>query len=840
MATVPQTAEPTRNETSPRTPRIVFFGPAKSGKTELFKRFIHTMQPDDFTITLAPSEPLPNRVVREIEQQVVQVENAHIGELGQSFKLYDCDGKAAGDLLNTPEAVIRRTTRGAHVDEVRNADALILVIDAKADDSIIDQTLQSFQRFVKGLQQGRTDGREVGGLPVFLTLTKCDALYQPGDMPTDWLNRLNEKELNVKNRFEDYFGDDVSTESESEFLGFGSLNLKLHKTSTKIPQGAAFNNYADPNGFFRVADLVTECLLAARNHLDRAQSARKRLRWTVGGAAGMLGLMMFGVLLFATTGGFGSSNLLAERVKAYQASEPAIAIRLSDKHFGRYYKELNSIHSSSGFADLSSDFQQFVTTRLVEFEKYKDFRSRFKPPRLGPAELRSREQVDQLALDLNDTLAPPSEFAATWNQTEAVQLWSKWKTDLVLAREAEEQVHDWYRVLIRRANELLLTDKPPDFGWRSQCVNLLTDADSPPFRTGDEMEKSPTIPILRGRKLTYAVGFSFERVNMARRDWEDTRDRLRCLRDLTDAIGLTTGPGTPNPVLDLPEPTPDGIGSQELAAARLATLLASFPSHAKDGIATSLAKSCFPEWLESGYPDAVRQAVDLRLRSILETARRHVRRIILARLGGSAESREGWKRLGSELLTPPTMRDWDKLLSLLQELSEREAAPSPLSDLRAFLLQERFDMTLSNLVVTLPDDLLEQKATPSGNFILTVQPIGQQPTSYNFKRLGEGQRNRPYTAYTFQPDGHSGKFTMMPGDGLIASVPLRSDGQDYRLVWASGRSNWFQLDRLQQPPRLEKIGPVPAPQTAPNVKLSVPEPGVFLRVPALLPDMRTK
>ena len=608
MATAPQTAEPTLNVAGPRTPRVVFFGPPYSGKSALLDEFIRTAAPEEFTITLAAAKPT-NRLERELVPHTIQVGDPAFGTIGESFVVCDCDGKAASDLLSSPDAMLRRTGRGALADAVRNADALVLVIDANASEAIIDQTFQDFQRFLNGLRQGRTDGREVGGLPVFLTLTKCDALYQPGDMPTDWLNRLNEKELYVKNRFEDYFGDDVSTESESEFLGFGSLNLKLHKTSTKIPQGAAFNKYADPNGTFGVANLVYECLIAARNHLDRAQSARKRLRWTVGGAAGLLALMVFGMLLFATTGGFGSSNLLAERVKAYQASEPAIAVRLSDKHFGRYYKELNSIHSSSGFADLSGDFQQFVTARLVEFEKYKDYRSRFKPPRLGPAELRSREQVDQLALDLNETLAPPEEFAATWNETEAVQLWAKWKTDLVLAREAEDRVHDWYRVLIRRANELLLTDKPPDFGWRSQSVTLLTEAESPPFRAADEMEKSPTVPVLRGRKLTYAVGFSFERVNIARRDWEDTRDRLRCLRDLTDAIGLTTGPGTPAPVLDLPEPTPDGIGSQELASVRLAALLASFPSRAKEGVATSLAKSCFPEWLESGYPDLRRFAL---------------------------------------------------------------------------------------------------------------------------------------------------------------------------------------------------------------------------------------
>ena len=169
MATAPQTAEPARNATSPRTPRVVFFGPPLSGKSALLDVFIRTMKPDEFTVTLTATQPT-NRVGREIVPHDIPVENPTVGALGSTFTLYDCDGKAAGDLLNSPEAVIRRTSRGTLVDEVRNADALILIIDAYASDIVVNQTLQNFQGFVKNT--GRPPTSRPSVRPCWSPLTK--------------------------------------------------------------------------------------------------------------------------------------------------------------------------------------------------------------------------------------------------------------------------------------------------------------------------------------------------------------------------------------------------------------------------------------------------------------------------------------------------------------------------------------------------------------------------------------------------------------------------------------------------------------------------------------------
>src|SRR5262249_14086233 len=149
-------------------------------------------------------------------------------------------------------------------------------------------------------------------------------------------------------------------------------------------------------------------------------------------------------------------------------------------------RDLVSFRDSLGFVRLPEDLRHFVEDRLREFEAYKEYRDRFKPPRLGPAEIQSLEQGEKLETELASELAPPAGYAARWHETEAVRLWQKWKNDLELVREAERGLHDWYSGLINRGNKLLLTESPPDFGWRAQVGSLLRDADAPPFRPDQE------------------------------------------------------------------------------------------------------------------------------------------------------------------------------------------------------------------------------------------------------------------------------------------------------------------------------------------------------------------
>ena len=811
-------------------PRVVFFGLPRSGKSALIEAFVRTAttSPRTDVVPLAPAGEKQG-VRGELVLHRIRVENPAV-PAGGSFVIGDCDGQAAGDLLSHPDVFVRGQARGALAAAVRSADALVLVLDASADAAEETRTFESFHQFLDALQESRTFGREVGGLPVFLTLTKCDRLALPGDQPTDWMARVARRGEEVKARFEGYFGDHLTDGDASPFLPFGSLEVYLAATAVKAPAGPVFAQYADPDGTFGVARLVEVSLPAARAHRDRALAARSRLKWTVTGAGLLLATMLFGLIGLATGNGFGSADLLADRVRAYQRDEPPPAVRLSDRHIAKYRKELVAVRAAAGFDRLPDDLRGFVLQRLEEFDAYTVYRAKFQPPRLGPGEVRTREQVEQLDADLSGDLAPPPEYAAVWADTEAVRLWRKWQTDLVLVREAEAWLHDWYRGLIRRANQLLLTEKPPDYGWRGQVTTLFANADSPPVRPADEVEKSPAVPVLRGKKLTYAPVFAHERVDQARRDWADTRDRLTHLRDLTDALGMTVGPGTPAPVLDLPEPTADG--SRDLAAARLAALRVAFPP-------AVYPDDTYPEWAAKGFPDPVRQAVEARLRNVFDTGTRHVRRMTAAAFGSTPEAPDRWQGLADGLLQEPALKAWGRLLGLLRRWADSSGPPGdPVQEFADFLRRDRFELSLKAVVVGIPDDLLEQRAMPSGRFVVTHTPAGGRPTELPFRLEGEGKRDRPLTQYTFAPDGHAGTFTYRPGDGLTASLPVRAGGQDYRLVWSAGRSTMYQIDRLAQSPVLEKVGPVPSAEPAPGVKLTAAPPGGLPAVPVLLPDLR--
>ncbi|MFO0852279.1 MAG: GTPase domain-containing protein [Gemmataceae bacterium] len=814
---------PALSLTDRHTPRVVFFGPARSGKSKLVDLFVSRAADGDAApVPLTPAGPTAP-VQRELVPHLL-----HIPQAAGPVLVCDCDGRVAGELLASPDALVRGAAR-ALADAVRSADALVLVVDAAAGPEVVDQTFRDFGRFLEGLEEGRTFGREVGGLPVLLTLAKCDALHQPGDRPTDWLGRVEAAERRVRDRFEEFFGDEIGHPSgpAGGFLSFGSIDLSVHATAAAVPPGEEFAAYADAGGAFGVDALVGDCLPAARAYRSRAESARRRLRWIVGGAGSLLVAMAVGLATLAGSGGAGGDPL-ANRVRSYQRREGPPAVRLADRALPATLRELAAIHDTPGFRHLPTELQGFVTDRLREAEAYQVYRSGFAPPRLGPAEVRTREQVDALAEALRGPLAPPAEFAADWADTDASKLRAKWLADLDLLRAAVDRLDDWYRGLIRRANALLLTEKPPDPTWRAEATRLLADADTPPVKPEATVERSPAVPLLRGKPLTYAAAFSFDRVERAKRDWQDTGGRLKALRDLSDALGLTTGPGTPPPVLDLPEPTDDPLSLLSVAQTRLLTLESRYPSDNR------------AEWELTNFPDPVRGVLANRLAAVSETGTRSVRRLIAAAIGPNADRPAAWSALTDALLREPGVVAWGQLLALLDRWQSAPSAPTnPVTSLAEFVKRDRFDLELKSVAVAIPDDLLDPRPLPAGPLVITHTPAGRPPVEYRFRAEGEARRERPVTVHTFVPDGHPGKIEYRPGDGLTAALPLRSDGADARLAWANSRTPVYQFDALARPPRLEREGPVRTSEPASGVRLTVAPPGGLPMVPAVVPDTTT-
>lgn len=779
-------------------PRLLFFGPPHSGKSSLVGVALRQLG------STAAVEPSHGRVLVPYAVAV-----RHPSVPGGPLVVCDCDGQAAGELLAHPDALVRRSA-GELADAVRTVDALVLVVDAAATAEEVDATFRGFGAVLATLEETRIHDREAGGLPIFLTLAKCDAIFQPDDEPADWLARIERRTAEVRNRFDDFFADRVVEE-----FGFGTLAVRTAETALAVPPGPMFAPYADPDGSFGIAALLEDLVPAARLHRDRVDRTRRRLKATLGGVGVLVTTMAAALLGMLALGGDGDP--LARRIREMKRADPPPSVRFADPNRARSRKELLALRQNPGFASLPAELRSFVDGRLAELDAYAAYRAKFDPPRLGPSEMRTAEELNALAASLDGELAPPAAFA----DTPAAKLFDKWRTDVDLVREAEGRLFEFLGGRIRAAHQLALVEQAPGPAWRSQVEAVVREGDAPPFPSAGPIPGSPTVPGPRGEPLSYATPFAFDRIDLARREWADARGRLLHLRDLCDAVGLTTGPGTPPAVLDLPEGAP-----LDAATLRLRDLAAFFPA----------ADPQRPEWSTANFPDPARRWLEPRLRIALENGLRTVRSHLSGKLAG--DRADDWKKLADAALRDPAVQDWGTLLGRLRRwLGTPAASADPVRELAAFLAADSFPMKLSAVEVTIPDDLLDARAVPAGNLAIRIVPAVGEPREFALRPVGDGVRERPVTVYRFVAEKPI-ETQFRPGEEVTATVPLRTGTAEYRLTWSGGRSAVYSWDALSRPPTLAKIGPLPTPVRVNGVNLTASPPEGWPSVPALLPEVR--
>lgn len=817
----------------PNIVRVVFFGPPRSGKTTLLHataRFAERGAEDD-TVTLSAADP--NVVRRELVPLRLLVDLPGPRAVTGAVEFIDCDGQAALDLLTHVDQLTRRTARSALADAVRNADALVLLVDAEGGEAALDETFRGFDQFLKVLESTRVADRDVGGLPVFLTLTKCDALHHPADTPTDWLHRIETRKRAVRERFDAWFDDG---RSDDPYLTFGSTDVRVAATATKMPQPIGILAYADDAGGFGVADFFHAVLAGARGHRDRAVRSGQRLRWTAGLAVGLLAVMLATMLGLSMTRPPGPVDALAGRARRLMQVEGPPAVRLSEINFDRHRTELTALRSSPVFNQLPAELQEYVRDRDNEFAAYDDYRRRFRPPQFAPADVRTTSDFNRLEQDLADRLAPPPGRRDDWADTEMVKLWQKWKTDLTLLREAEDQVHDWFRGQISKASELMLANVPAALApsaWRADVTAFL--GQPPPFRPDAPVPGSVALPFPRGDPLTYAAAIGFERAGNARRDWQLASARLTDLRGLADATGLTadpnysSSPGEPAAPLEVPVPvnTADALGA---AAVRLAVLTKRFPD----------AASGTANWSAANVSGPLRNELGRRLRVAAANGADQVRRLIRddpAVRGASPN----WPVLAAPdgLLNKPEMRDWGRFLRLLLRWAEPGRPDvDPVAELAAFVSRDRFAWPLTGLEVTLPNALKVRVLKPAGDLTVTVTDSTGQPRVYPFEVVGSPLVEPDAAVHRFRLRTGTGPLVYVPGGGFTAELPLTDGDNTYRLKWTDARTAAYQFDKLTREPTIEATGPGAVPQRAAGVRVTADPPTAGFAVPELLPDVK--
>jgi hypothetical protein len=692
----------------------------------------------------------------------------------------DCDGRMANDLLARRRSLGADSGDGPLAQQILRSDALILVIDASASQAQIDSDFAEFGRFLRFLEEHRGVRSEVAGLPVYLALTKCDLLAQPGDNTSAWMDRIEEQKREVGRRFQAF----VTRRLARGRAPFGTVNLLVWATAVKRP-GLA-DSPPRPREPFGVAELFRRSLQAARGFRRRRRRSGRRLLWTVAGTVGVIALMA----------GFAASRLadrfraapaaLLEKIANYRAAEgdtPSTRLR---EPLLRRISELTEITSDADFSALPEEDQEYIHGRLQELEEYRAYWERIQGIRID--ELRSGAELQELARRLRaGDLDLPAPHESEWSQTEAGLLHSRLIKNADALREGIRESEEWFRGSIQQGEQLwtFAGGKPIDTRtwrqWQTQVRALL--ARGFPHAEAEELPSSDG--------LTYAPVFRFDRVASARRDWEQLQRRLTKLRDLVAALGLAgqlpTGERQP---LDIPEHF-----SATQSSNYLEQLSRLYPQLSKELPNVELPDAVFAD---------LRRTARVSYEHLIEAGRQAVLNRLQQASASGPETAGLWRGVREWLAGSSELRDWRTLATVLERIDLPDA-PDPVTTLVNFLGHDRFDVNVERIALEVP---FSRNVVPAGALTMYHAPSGAEPAPALTFRLtddfGHRDPQAQVTHYSFDRE-KGAAIAYRPGEVLYAVLPVKKDGEgDWVLTWARSRSEVYQFERLVRPPRLHR------------------------------------
>ncbi len=739
----------------------------------------------------------------------------------------DCDGRVANDLLVRRQAIPEDSPEGTLAREVTDADTLVLAIDASAPPAQVESDFAEFDRFLRQLEIGRGQRADVGGLPVFLVLTKADLLAQAGDTIADWMERIEQHKRDLDARFRGFL---ARREQEAGPLPFGRIDLHLWATAVKRPELAGSPAKArEPYG---VAELFRQCLEQAAAFRRRRRQSGRRLLWTVGAAGGIVALMTALAVGFTVRNLDTQANALRNRVQLLRdADMPSEAERLRApiRELRRRAEELRALGNDPQFDTLSAEQQQLVRERLDELSAYLAYYDRLLPsPR--PRDAHTERELRDIEQNLKTELALPR---AAWKDTEAGRLHGERLQDAEALDAAVKRAEDWYRDSAAKAEKLRTFSgqrterETAGINWDRWTVDaetMLSPDRRPPFSGSSPVPGAATV-------LTYdATVLRFEEVLASRADWEGKKDRLQHVLDLCAALALATSSDKRPSVLVIPQHF-----ALAQARERRNSLELSYNRFKSDFVFDQVPEAIRP---------AVDQAAHTNYEHLLQPARAAVFKQLEQAGGGAEETRTRWDSVRNWLRDPKELDDWRVLARVLVRLHDpaHPHAPEsgdPVAALAEFLERKSFTLTFRRLTLEIPESLERKPAADAALSIYHPASAGEEKPALVFQPSGDGERDAQRRVWTYSFHIREAQaLTYRPGDALWATLPLRDD---WMLTWVRCHSLMYQFERLTRPPRLHKRKEATTTGTLEEeVRLTIlPADGVP-RLPDLMPVVRLR
>ncbi|MCE9532820.1 MAG: hypothetical protein K8T89_17115 [Planctomycetes bacterium] len=813
------TPTPTRQPDDPSALRIVLFGMPDAGKSSLLGALVQAAHSQERALQGKLSDypngmadlwrrvydDRPKETLEEIVPYPVLYEPAAKGSgLPSKVKaiLYDCDGRIANDLLAQHLKLDRDSKQGSLARAVLDADALILAIDASAGQEQIDIDFREFGIFLGVLEAHREHRREIGGLPVFLALSKCDLLAREAVSRGEWEQRVALRRRQVKESFAEF----LDANAPGTLPGFGTVELRISPTAVKWPNLKDLP--AKPREPVGVAELFRDSIRAAYGFRNRAVRSDHRLRWTVGIVSGFLAMAAaVAIIMFVTGGPEVKIGGLADMVAKFEARDKPLPDRLTGD-LQKRLEELNELRDHPEFDKLPMNRKTYILDRIEEVHAYQKLRDEL---RILPIPERARDLRD--LKEIEDLLAAnpvPAKFAEEWDKAPPPLEIDRRRRleECQTLREGVAEMQAFYATLRNKAKAQLFE---PEFHirWIEKVDSTLAFEKTPPFKREDGLK---------------GIAYEFKERKEALNEWMAVRHRLENLRDMGLALGLVSDQDASAAVLVVPA-LPADADLNAFCKIRWEELQKQYPSYAT--------------WTLDSLPDPLKEDVRKRLKRSLDQLNRDSRKMILAKFRQirptGDDTHADWKEIATSILTPP-LQDWRALLGFVTKLLD-PLAEDPATSTAKFLNKESFELQIKSVSLTIPNNIAQGPFTPEDDLrvIQQFQSGGKNTMVLRLDKAATvtGAVNKKYR---FNIEKGEGKLLCKPGDAISAELGLLKGSKAWQFTWSSSRTVAYTFESLNREPFLKTAESAERGSLADDVTITV---DVALPViPEMLPEVR--
>jgi hypothetical protein len=423
--------------------------------------------------------------------------------------LVDCDGRVANDLLSRRRTLGPGEPDGALAREVLDADTLVLVVDAASSPQAIEHDFAQFGRFLHLLEQNRGRRSEVGGLPVYLVLTKCDLLAKSSDSNIAWMERIEERKRQVDRKFKEF----LAGQAEQAPLPFGKIELHLWATAVKRP--ALADAPAKPREPYGVAELFRQCLDSAVTFRARRSKATRRLGLTLAGVLALAAGMLLLALFFLATRPGNQATALETEVRNFRSAHDRPGDLLKEPVATRI-EQLRKIRNSPDFLGLPDDLREYVDQRLRELDAYQAYVDRLNAAGNSFAVLSSIHSEEELARlrERLEKAAPPPEFAASWAESSSLRRRRDLLKETRSLEAAVRQLKAVYQKLVNDARQVRQALKQGEGNVPTRAQQILDRAKEAPDKVTNRDDFIPG-----SERVTYATAFAFTGVEALYQEW---------------------------------------------------------------------------------------------------------------------------------------------------------------------------------------------------------------------------------------------------------------------------------------------------------------------------------